>query len=288
MTVATSSDRKEVHVRIKPRVLIRGAGDLATGVALRLHRCGFEVAMTEIAQPTPVRRTVAFAEAVYDGRTVVEGLAAVLVDRSRAAEARMSAGYVAVLVDPEAEVREVLLPDLVVDAVMAKENLGTTIKDAPAVVALGPGFGAGSDCHAVIETMRGHSLGRVIYEGQALPNTGVPGEIGGAGAERVFRAPADGVFEARRRIGDLVRQGETVATVAGIPIPATIDGVLRGLLRPGLKVSCGQKAGDVDPRARVEHCFAVSDKALAIAGGVLEAAGLLLGGFRVSNAEGRS
>jgi len=246
-----------------------------------LFRSGFEVAMAEIAQPTPVRRTVAFAEAVYDGRATVEGVEAVLVDRVEAAETKMAEGYIAVLVDPEARVRGELLPDVLVDAIVAKRNLGTRITDAPVVVALGPGFIAGSDCHAVVETMRGHTLGRAIYQGRALPNTGVPGEIGGAGAERVLRAPADGVFAASRRIGDRVHRGDAVAFVGGVPMRASIDGVLRGLLRSGLAVTRGLKAGDVDPRAEIEHCFTVSDKALAIGGGVLEAACALLGGLRL-------
>jgi xanthine dehydrogenase accessory factor len=161
---------------------------------------------------------------------------------------------------------------------MAKRNLGTRISDAPVVVALGPGFVAGRDAHAVVETMRGHSLGRVIWRGEALPNTGVPGEIGGKGSERVLRAPAAGEFRGEREIGDFVRLGETVGHVAGRPVVTAIDGVLRGLLRSGLRIPAGFKVGDVDPRASREHCFIVSDKALAIAGGVLEASCTLLGG----------
>lgn len=262
--------------------LVKGAGDLATGVGLRLLRAGFAVVHTEVAHPTMVRRTVSFAEAVYEGTFKVEGVAAVLV--SDAAEVRQAwgGGAVPVLVDPQAAVREALAPDVVVDAIVAKRNLGTARGDAPTVIALGPGFSAGDDCHAVVETMRGHTLGRVIWRGEALPNTGVPGEVGGRSAERVLRAPARGSLSPRAVIGERVKAGQVVAEVAGVPVAAEIDGVLRGLARPGLDVSPGMKIGDVDPRAEPAHCFTVSDKALAIAGGVLEAACAHRGGVRFS------
>jgi xanthine dehydrogenase accessory factor len=265
---------------VRPLVLVKGAGDLATGVGIRLFRAGFDVVMTEIAQPTPVRRTVAFAEAIPDGRARVEDVEAESVADPDLAREVVSRGRVAVLIDPEARCREVLSPLLVVDAILAKRNLGTSIEDAPAVVALGPGFCAGVDAHAVVETMRGHTLGRVIYQGEAIPNTGVPGEIGGRGAERVIRAPRAGVFVATASIGDMVESGQTVGTVEGEPVVAAISGVLRGLLRTGIGVTKGFKTGDVDPRAAPEHCLTVSDKALAVAGGVLEAACHLLGGVR--------
>jgi xanthine dehydrogenase accessory factor len=265
----------------RPLVVIKGAGDLATGVALRLHRAGFRVVMTEIATPTPVRRTVAFAEAVYDGSATVEGVEAILATGPEDALAAVDGGKLVVLVDPRAAVVGALKPPLVVDAIIAKRNLGTRKDDAPAVVALGPGFTAGVDCHAVIETMRGHTLGRVLYQGEAIPNTGIPGEIGGKGAERVIRAPRAGVFLAARDIGDQVKAGDVVGHVEGEPVRALIDGVLRGLLRSGTAVTPGFKTGDVDPRAEREHCFTASDKALAVGGGVLEAAGALLGGFRL-------
>lgn len=266
--------------RNKPLALVKGAGDLASGVALRLHRVGFQVVMTEIDRPTPVRRTVAFAEAVYDGSATVEGVEAVLAEDQAEVEDVLASRRLPVLVDPETSCREWLQPDLLVDAIIAKRNLGTAKDQAPAVVALGPGFVAGRDCHAVVETMRGHTLGHVIWEGEALPNTGVPGEIGGKGAERVLRAPVAGVFRATAQIGDQVARGEVVGYVGDLPLASTLDGVLRGLLRSGLEVTPGFKMGDVDPRAEVAHCFTVSDKALAIAGGVLEAACMLLGGVR--------
>jgi len=260
-----------------PLALVKGAGDLATGVALRLRRAGFAVVMTEQERPTVVRRTVAFAEAVYENRTTVEGVTAVRADDASQVEPLLAQGIVPVLVDPEARSVATLRPALLVDGIMAKCNLGTSIRDAPAVVALGPGFVAGRDAHAVVETKRGHTLGRVIAEGAALPDTGVPGEIGGVGEERLVRAPAAGVFVGLCAIGDLVGVGETVGRVGEAPVQARIDGLLRGLLRSGSEVREGMKLGDVDPRGIPEHCALVSDKALAVAGGVLEAACGLLG-----------
>jgi xanthine dehydrogenase accessory factor len=264
----------------RPRALVKGGGDLATGVALRLHRAGFAVIVTEIARPTVVRRTVAFAEAVYEGRAVVEGIEAVRVDDPGQAEEVLARGLIPVLVDPEARALRAIRPALLVDAIVAKRNLGTRISDAPAVVALGPGFTAGRDVHAVVETKRGHRLGRVITEGAAAPNTGVPGEIGGYAVERLLRAPAAGVFRSELRIGAALDADDIVGYVGEVPVRARLDGVLRGLLHPGLEVTIGLKLGDIDARARPEDCFTVSDKALAVAGGVLEAACTLLGGVR--------
>lgn len=251
-------------------VLIRGAGDIASGVALRLWRAGFGVVMTEIARPTTIRRTVAFSEAVTRGETAVEDVTARRAERVEDARSLLARGVLPVLVDPEAACRAALEPDALVDAILAKRNLGTSITDAPVVVGVGPGFTAGVDCHAVVETMRGHFLGRAIYEGAALPNTNLPGLIGGAAGERVLRAPADGVFEGTRQIGDAVAAGEVVGRVAGKTMTATISGVLRGLLADGVMVTRGMKAGDVDPRGAPEYCDTASDKALAVGGGVLE------------------
>ena len=252
-------------------VLIRGAGDLASGIALRLWRSGLQVAMTEIAQPTTIRRTVAFSDAVVRGEAVVEDVTAKRAETADEAGALLAQGILPVLVDPAADCRRSLCPDALVDAILAKRNLGTRITDAPIVVGVGPGFTAGLDCHAVVETMRGHTLGRVYYSGTALPNTNIPGLIGGFAGERVLRAPADGVFTATHRIGDTVEAGETVGYVAGQPMVCTISGVLRGLLADGVPVYKGMKSGDVDPRCRPEYCRTASDKALAIGGGVLEA-----------------
>lgn len=253
------------------RVVIKGAGDLASGVAFRLWRAGFPVTMTELAQPLAIRRTAVFAEAVYAGVTDIEGVVARRVERAEDAEAVLKAGDIPVLVDASPAMVAALRPDVLVDGIMAKRNTGTTMADAPLVVALGPGFVAGRDVHAVIETARGHFLGRALWEGAAQADTGVPGEIGGRTRERVVYAPCAGVFRAVTPIGTQVREGDLLGRVGEAPVPAPTSGVLRGLLHDGLPVTAGLKIGDVDPRAAVEHCFTVSDKALAIGGGVLEA-----------------
>jgi len=268
----------------RPMALIRGAGDLASGVAVRLYRAGFAIIMTEIAAPTPVRRSVAFADAVYCGAVEVEGIQGVSVAGPGEARRVMADGAVAVVVDAEAAIVRKLRPLVLVDAIMAKRNLGTRISDAPVVIALGPGFVAGRDVHAVIETKRGHTLGRVIREGEALPNTGVPGEVGGHTEERLLRAPCDGEWRALTSIGDSVGSGELVGSVAGVDVRTRVGGAVRGLLHSGLEVTEGFKLGDVDPRAAPDACTLVSDKALAVGGGALEAACELLGGVRFSSA----
>jgi xanthine dehydrogenase accessory factor len=256
----------------RPLILIKGAGDLASGVAFRLHRAGFPVVMTELPQPLMVRRTVSFGEAVYDGETTIEGIVGRLVPHVEAARAALAGRVIPVLVDGGARVRQELAPAVLVDGIMAKRNTGTRITDAPLVIALGPGFTASVDCHAVIETSRGHWLGRVIWQGSALPDTGIPGEISGqATPGRVLRAPADGLLETYVAIGDAVAAGQVVATVGGVALRAGCAGVVRGLLRPGLRVTAGLKVGDVDPRGERACCFTISDKSLAVAGGVLEA-----------------
>ena len=252
-------------------IVIKGAGDLATGIACRLFRAGCSVVMTETAQPTTVRCTVAFSQAVYRKAAEVEGITALLVQSAKEALDCVRSGKVAVLVDPEGACVPALKPDGVVDAILAKKNLGTALPDAPAVVGVGPGFTPGVDCHAAVETQRGHDLGRVLWERPPAPNSGVPGEIGGYTVERLLRAPSAGLFQPAASIGDTVSAGQVVGTVAGVPMTAQIDGVLRGLLPEGTPVSAGMKAGDVDPRCRREHCFSVSDKARAVGGGVLEA-----------------
>ncbi len=252
-------------------VLIRGAGDIASGIALRLYRSGFDVVMTEIERPTAVRRTVSFCEAVTNGEQTVEGVRAVRAEGWEEALIYMEQGLIPVLADPGCACRARLEPDALVDAILAKKNLGTRITDAPIVIGVGPGFTADVDCHAVVETMRGHTLGRALYEGSALPNTAIPGLIGGFAGERVLRAPADGTFRAAMRIGQLVHEGDTAGYAAGVPMKCNIDGVLRGLIADGVEVRRGMKAGDVDPRAKIEYCHTSSDKALAVGGGVLEA-----------------
>jgi xanthine dehydrogenase accessory factor len=252
-------------------VLIKGAGDLATGVALRLYRSGFPVVMTELAEPLTVRRGAAFGEAVFAGQQIVEEVVARLAPDAATARQLLESGAIPVLVDPDAAWRQELQPEALVDAVMAKRNTGTTLADAPFVIALGPGFAAGRDCHAVIETNRGHRLGRVIWQGAAEPDTGLPGEVGGMRSKRVLYAPAAGILAATVEIGDVVSTGQLIARVDGYEIRAAFPGVLRGLVHPGVLVETGMKVGDVDPRGERSYCFTASDKALAIGGGVLEA-----------------
>lgn len=247
--------------------LIRGAGDIATGVAWRLNRAGFGVVATELVMPLTVRRTVSLSSAVADGVVDVEGLVG---RRCEIADALIVAegGEVAVVVSPELPNIEA---DVVVDARLAKRNIDTTINDAPLVVGLGPGLTAGLDCHAVIETQRGHRLGRVLWAGSAEPNTGTPGLIEGKGRERVLRATADGVITWDVEIGATVAVGESLGAIGTHQIDAPFDGVLRGAIATGTSVRVGLKVGDVDPRLDPSMCHEISDKALAIGGGVVEA-----------------
>ena len=253
------------------KILVKGAGELASAVAYRLSQCHFRLLMTEIAQPQAVRREVAFCEAVYEGGKKVEGVTAKLISSPDEIYQVWQEGKLPLIVDPETRVKDVLKPDVLVDAIIAKKNLGTNRADAPLVIGLGIGFYAGRDVHFVIETNRGHNLGRVIPKGEAEPDTGVPGVIAGFSAERVFRAPEAGYFSTSKKIGDHVNAGDVVAFVGDAPVKVKIGGVVRGLLRDGAKVHKGMKAGDVDPRGIEENCYTISDKGRAIAGGVLEA-----------------
>ncbi len=259
---------------------VKGAGDLASGTIHRLHRAGFAVVASELPQPLALRRTVAFAEAVYSGSIDIEGLVGRRAETLGEVAEILAQGQVPVLIDPEGTLLRALQPTALIDATLAKHPTGMTMTDAQIILALGPGFEAGVDAHAVIETNRGHNLGRVYLSGCAETNTGVPGEIGGYTTERLLRAPADGLLLAQHTIGDMVNAGEVVATVGGVPMRAAIGGVLRGLVHDGLVVHQGMKVGDIDPRARREHCFSISDKSRAIAGGVLEALLYLLGTAR--------
>ena len=252
-------------------VVIKGAGDLASGIALRLHHARFDVVMTDLPVPLAVRRTVAFSEAVRLGSTYVEEIKAERAESVEEVRDCLERGVIPVMPDPEAKIVEILRPEVVVDAVMAKKNTGTTIDDAAVVIGVGPGFTAGKDCHAVIETKRGHTLGRVITEGSAIPNTGVPGSVGGQTINRLIKAPCDGIFHPEKEIGDLVKEGERVGNVDGEPVYARTDGRIRGLLQEGVPVTKGLKAGDVDPRGSSADHTTVSEKSLAIGGGVLEA-----------------
>ena len=251
--------------------VVRGGGDLGSGTALRLWRVGFSVIILEEEQPRAVRRTVSFSEAVYDGTARVEEAEAVLVRSARESVDVAKGGTIAVLVDPTGASLAELSPDALIDAILAKRNTGTRIEWAPRVVALGPGFTASLDCHAVVETNRGPDLGRVIWHGEAEPNTGEPGEVGGQRGRRVLRAPAAGPIRTVREIGDIVEEGDIVARLDGLPVHSELNGLLRGLLRDATYVTRGMKVGDVDPRTDRTLCYRVSDKSLAVAGGVLEA-----------------
>lgn len=309
---------------IKKNLLIicRGAGDLATGIIHRLHRAGHRVIALETDYPAAIRRQVSFCEAVYDGSAAVESVIARLVPAladaetdtetysgindtpaahivsekwdSSAIEAVLEAGEVPLLIDPKGESIELLKPDVVVDAIIAKKNLGTTINMAPLVIGVGPGFTAGQDVHLVIESMRGHNLARIITDGMAQPNTGVPGNIAGFTSERVIHAPAAGYIHDVRKIGDIVQKGDEIARIYPdkesydnalseyVPVNATITGIIRGLIREGYYFREGFKIADIDPReSELTNCFTISDKARSIAGSVLEAVSAFEHGVKI-------
>lgn len=253
--------------------LVRGGGDLATGVIYRLRRAGLPVGVLELDQPRVARRRAAYAEALYSGAIAVAGLTArrVPLEDLGGLVAPGAAEFVPVVVDPAGEAVARLRPDVLVDARMAKAALDTRLEQAPLVVGLGPGFEAGVDCHAVVETNRGHDLGRVLWQGSAQPDTGRPEAVLGLEKERVLRAPVNGRLQAQKAIGDFVLPGELIAVVDGQPILAPFGGVLRGLVHDGLGVTANEKVGDLDPRGRREACFTISDKSLAVGGGVVEA-----------------
>ena len=253
------------------RILVRGGGDLASGVVVRLYRAGGQVIVAELPQPLAVRRYVSFAQAVYDGSIKVEEVHARLINNMADAELVLSQRAVPVIIDPSLSMLEAYSPHVLIDGRMRKKNPEIGMNAAPFVIGLGPGFTAKRDCHAVIETNRGPFLGRVIWEGQAQADTGVPEHVGNFRAERVLRAPIAGVLESRTDIGKYVLQGDVIALIDDQPILAPFNGVLRGLAHPGLMVKKGEKIGDVDPRNDPRLCWMVSDKALSVGGGVLEA-----------------
>ena len=252
------------------KVLIKGAGDLATGIAYELWRAGIKVVMTDIAVPLTVRRMVAFSRAVYEGACQVEDARGCLVHNLEEAVRETEEGNVAVIVDEKAEIRKEYQPDVLIDAIMAKRNTGTLICDAPVVIGIGPGFCAGSDCHYVIETKRGAHLGEIIRQGYAIPNTGIPGNVGGYTIERLLKAPADGKIEPIVEIGDVVEKGQIVAFVGKVPVSASLTGILRGMLQKGVVVKEGMKIGDIDVRTEKSLCFTISDKACRIGKSVIE------------------
>ena len=253
-------------------IALKGAGEMASAVAWRLHRANLcKILMLEIDHPLAVRREVSFCDALYDGQKTVEGIEALRVDGPAAIHQAWAAGKIAVAADPQWQLLEKIQAHIVVDAILAKKNVGTQIQEADLVIGLGPGFEAGGDVHLVVETNRGHNLGRIIAVGQAEPDTGIPGVIGGYTAERVLRAPTDGKFRARRSIGDQVNPDDIVAVVDGLEVRPMIAGVIRGLIRSHTAVRKGVKIGDVDPRSEVQYCYTISEKARAIGGSVLEA-----------------
>lgn len=261
---------------MKDLIIVRGGGDIATGTIMKLYKCGFSVLILEIPNPSAIRRNVAFSEAVYQGTQTVEDVTCFLAKDAAQASDFLSEGKLTMLIDPEGTCLKDFQPLALVDGILAKKNLGTTRDMAPITVALGPGFTAGSDVDAVVETQRGHNLGRVIYEGSAAPNTGIPGKIAGFDKERVIHSPAAGILRNVASITDTVRKGQTIAVIetadGEIPVAATLDGLLRGLIRDGYPVTKGFKIADIDPRAdEYNNCFTISDKARCIAGGALEA-----------------
>ena len=270
--LASLNKRRGISMKEERRrfIIVRGAGDLATAVIIRLKRAGYNVLALETERPSVIRRTVSLAEAVYDKEAVVEGEKAVLIDSIPEVFQSFDSGLIPILIDENGSSIEALKPTVVVDAIIAKRNLGTKIDDAPLTIALGPGFTAGCDVDVVIETKRGHSLARIIREGSAIENTGVPGIIEGYGKERVIHSPADGVIRNMRKIGDIVKKDDIIAYVGPTPVMASIDGMLRGLIRTGYECHKGLKIADIDPRGDKAEYTTMSDKARSISGSVLE------------------
>jgi len=253
-------------------VAVKGAGEMATGVAWRLFQANFKkIFMMEIKNPMAVRRQVSFCEAIHDDKIIVEGVEAIKTFQSDEIHSAWDHNYIPVTVDPKWEFIKVIRPHVVVDAIIAKKNLGTNLSEAPLVIGLGPGFEAGKDVHIVIETKRGHNLGRIILNGCAEPNTGKPGDINGYTTERVLRSPCSGKFNSSLTIGSFVKQNDVVGHVNGKPVVAQIGGILRGQIRNNITVSKRLKIGDIDPRGNQQYCNTISEKARAIGGSVLEA-----------------
>jgi len=253
-------------------VIIRGGGDLASGTIQKLHRSGFRVLVLEVSSPTSIRRDVSFSEAVYQGEIEIEGITAVHVCSLSEIENAWSNKKVPVIIDEQGKYIKIIKPKIVVDAIIAKKNMGTTRDMADIIIALGPGFIAGEEVDVVIETTRGHNLGRLIFHGGAVKNTGIPGNIMGFSVERVIHSPCEGIMVNVLHIGDVVQKEDVIAYIGDVPIKATISGLLRGILRSGITVTKGFKIADIDPRlSEKANCYTISDKARSIAGGVLEA-----------------
>lgn len=255
----------------KYTVIIKSGGDLATAVAHKLFRVGFPVIITELENPMMVRRTVSFANCTYEKEWTVEGVTAVLADSTEDVKKILKEGKIPVVIDPNCNISKELKPTIIVDGILAKRNCGTQITDAPIVIGLGPGFTANVDVHAVIETQRGHELGKIIYEGKAIPNTGIPGNIMGHTSQRVLRSPCSGIIKNYVDIGSYVEAEQAICSVDGSLVTAEIKGIVRGLIHDGLFVKNNEKLGDIDPRGEKKYCYIISEKGRNIAGGVLEA-----------------
>jgi xanthine dehydrogenase accessory factor len=266
------TEKNDNHSLVSPFILIKGAGEMASAIAWRLYQANMRhICMLDLEKALAVRRQVSFCTVFEDTETSVEGVPAISVKDGDGIDAAWNKSKIAVTLTTDWDLIEDHRPDVVIDAILAKRNTGTALADAPLVIALGPGFEAGADCHLLIETNRGHNLGRIIENGAATPNTGIPGAISGHTAQRVLRAPAAGTFKTDRVIGDLVKAGDVVGQVEGNPLVAEIDGILRGLIKPGTVIPRGLKIGDIDPRGDAQYCDTISDKARAIGGSVLEA-----------------
>ena len=254
------------------KVVIRGGGDLATGVAEVLYQSGFKILILDIEKPSSIRRSVCFSEAIYDGIIQVENIICKKVENENDIEKCWNEKIIPIMVDEKGEIIKKIKPNVVVDSIIAKKNLGTTKEMAPITIALGDGFEAGKDVDIVVETMRGHNLGRVITSGRAMKNTGIPGEIKGVSKDRVIYSLANGIFSSVKKIGDTVQKDEIIGYVGDVEIRGKISGVLRGIIREGYEVTENMKIGDIDPRIEEKsNCFTISDKARSLGGAVLRA-----------------
>lgn len=252
-------------------IVVRGGGDIASGIIHRLHRCGYRLLILETDRPTSIRRAVSFSEAVYDGETTVEGVTAVHIEQLDGCRAAWKKKLVPVLIDPWGECLHHFNPLVLIDAILAKRNYGTHKAMSELTIGVGPGFTAGSDVHTVIETARGHNLGKIILNGSASANSGIPGSIDGYTSERVIYADRPGCLSIQKKIGSRVKRGDPVATIDSIPVTVSIDGLIRGMIRDQFRVEKGLKIIDIDPRTdQPDNCFTISDKARCISGSVLE------------------
>lgn len=258
-------------------IIVRGGGDIASGTINRLHNMGFRVLVLEISKPNFIRRKVCYGEAVYEGEFSLEGTVSKLACSLEEIYSIWEEKKIPVYIDPEMKILEKLSPDVIIDGILAKKNLGMSKELAPVTIGLGPGFEAGKNVHAVIETNRGHNLGRIIYEGKAAENTGIPGIIQGYGKERVIYASAEGILKTVHDIGDVVQKDEIIAYIGTEPVKASLTGLIRGMIRGGSFVKKGLKISDIDPREdQLENCYTISDKARTISGGAAEAVFFLL------------